>query len=54
MSRLFFEDEKSAYDYEEKANQIIPAEIFFQVSHRKNRKDREGDYFLNSFKLGGI
>ena len=54
MSRLFFEDEKSAYDYEEKANQIIPAKVLFKVNYRKNGKDREGDYFLNGFKLGSI
>lgn len=39
---------------ERKANQIVPAKLFFQIENRESAEDNQGDYFLDGFKLIGI
>ena len=49
QSLPFFEHEKDSPDYHQKSDNVIPPETFFQIQNRKDRKNDEGNAFLDNF-----
>ena len=54
MQLPFFKNEKDGKDYEGKADEVVPFELFFQVQDGKYAEYDECDYFLNCFQLSCI
>lgn len=53
MNSLFFENKEARQDDKQETYQIIPAEVFFEIEDGEERKNSQGDDFLDGFKLGG-
>jgi hypothetical protein len=47
----FLEDDKHRADDHCEADQIVPAQVLFQVENREDRKDGESDDLLNGLQL---
>ena len=48
------EDEKRSEDQAPCAHTVVPFEFLAEIGHGENRKDAEGNHFLNGLELGGI
>ena len=53
LKGLLFEDQKSREHQQNKARDVVPAQVFAQIVNRKQREHRQRDDFLQSFQLGG-
>jgi hypothetical protein len=50
---MFIKHEKNTSANEQKSNQVIPSEVFFQDEDREQEEHKQRDHFLYGFQLEG-